>query len=90
MSNAFVCLMGFGTVFIGLICIVFLSMAMSAICQRLEKKPEPATAAPVTPKGPVGGAIPNRTELVAAISAVLAEEMGAEVSAIRIVSLKRI
>ena len=37
-SNLFVCLMGIGTVFIGLICIILLVSLMSAVCRKLEKK----------------------------------------------------
>ena len=34
-SNLFVCLMGMGTVFVGLVCIVVLVIGMSAICRKL-------------------------------------------------------
>ena len=37
-SSAFVCLMGMGTVFFGLICIVALCYAMSAVCRRTERR----------------------------------------------------
>ena len=39
-SNLFVCLMGMGTTFVGLICIIFLTMLMGKVMQKLEK-PEP-------------------------------------------------
>lgn len=45
-SNLFVCLMGMGTTFVGLICIIFLTMLMGKVMQKLEK-PEPPKAAPV-------------------------------------------
>ncbi|SDX33661.1 OadG family protein [Eubacterium barkeri] len=91
MSNTFVVLMGIGTVFVGLICIVFLCTAMSAVIRALEGKgrktgaPAGAVAAP----GPVAP-IPKRGELVAAISAALAEELGMDIPGFRIVSLKRL
>ena len=45
-SIPFVILMGVGVVFIGLICIILLSMAMSAICRSMgDKTPAPAPAA---------------------------------------------
>ena len=47
-SNLFVCLMGMGTTFVGLICIIFLTMLMGKVMQKLEK-PEPPKAAPVRP-----------------------------------------
>ena len=91
MSNTFVVLMGIGTVFVGLICIVFLCMAMSAVIRALEGQhrepgvPEAAVAVP----GPVAP-IPKRGELVAAIAAALAEELGTDTPGFRIVSLKRL
>ena len=42
-SNLFVCLMGMGTTFVGLICIIFLTMLMGKVMQKLEK-PEPPKA----------------------------------------------
>lgn len=38
-SSLFVTLMGIGTVFFGLICIIFLTMAMGAILKGKEKAP---------------------------------------------------
>ena len=52
-SNLFVCLMGMGTTFVGLICIIFLTMLMGKVMQKLEK-PEPPKAAPV----PAAPAVP--------------------------------
>ena len=86
-----VILLGMGIVFAGLICIVILCVMMGKVVRLLEKKEAPA-AAPVAVAAPVAApaAIPNRTELVAAISCCLAEELGTDVSAIRIVSLKKV
>ena len=86
-SNLFVCLMGMGVTFVGLICLIFLSQIMGAICQRF-RKPEPEKAEPAP--APVAEAIPNRAAMVAAVSAVLAEELGTEVSAIRIHSFRKV
>lgn len=87
-SNLFVVLMGVGVVFFGLVFIVILASIMSAVIRAFEgKKPEAPVAAPT----PVAAApIGNRGELVAAISACVAEELGTDVSAIRIVSLKAV
>ena len=93
-SNGFVSLVGIGTVFVGLICIVFLCMLMSALCRKFSgsKKTESAPAAPAAPapSAPASAQIPNRQEFIAAVSAVLAEEMGTDVSALRILSVKRV
>ena len=45
-SPLFVTLMGIGTVFFGLICIIFLTMAMGAVLKGKEKTPAVAAAAP--------------------------------------------
>ena len=66
-SSAFVCLMGMGTVFFGLICIVALCYAMSAVCRQTERR-----------------------KTVPAASAALAEELGTDISGIRILSLKKL
>ena len=83
-SVAFVCLMGMGTVFFGLICIVALCYLMSAVCRGTERK-KPAPAAPAVPAG-----TSDRGELVAAISAALAEELGTDITRIRIKSITKL
>ena len=88
---AFVCLFGMGTVFAGLICIIILTSIMGKIVGSAAKKSEaaaPAAAAPVAQAA--SKEIPNRQALIAAISCVLAEEMGTDVTGIRIHSLKKI
>ena len=90
MPNWFVICMGVGTVFIGLICIVILCKIMSFFCNLGNKKPEQkeTVSAPAAVAAPV--AIQNRQEIIAAISAVAAEELGTDISAIRIHSFKKI
>ena len=94
--SGFVVIMGMGIVFVGLICIVLLCGIMSKVVKILEKMTavsEPAAApAPTAVSAPaaVQEPIANRQELVAAISAALAEELGTDVSAIRILSLKKV
>ena len=69
-SNLFVVLMGLGTVFAGLLCIILLVTLMSWVCAR--------TSAPKT--------VPQ----MPAAPAAIAEDMGTDVSAIRIVSMKKV
>ena len=90
-SNLFVILMGIGTVFFGLICIIVLVSVMSAIVRGVEKSSSGKKAAAEVKSAPQAAAVPEKVtpELVAAVSAAIAEEMGTEVSAIRIVSLKK-
>lgn len=86
----FVILMGVGVVFIGLICIILLSMAMSAICRAMgDKTPAPAAAAPAAPAAKAE-AIPNRQAMIAAIAVAVAEEMGTDPAGIRILSIKKL
>ena len=85
--------MGIGVVFFGLICIVLICMIMGKIAQKLESKtPSVGTAPAPSAAAPVGDAISpeKRRELIAAISAVIAEELGTDVSAIRVTSFRKI
>ena len=83
-SSLFVTLMGIGTVFFGLICIIFLTMAMGAILKGKEKAPAAAAAAPA-PK-PQG----MQPEILAAITAALSEEVGISSRSMNIVNIKKI
>ena len=85
-SIIFVCLMGLGTVFIGLVCLIALTMLMGRILGRT-----PSTAAVPAPVPAVSAAPEaNHEELVAAISAAIAEELGTDISGIRILSMKKV
>lgn len=78
-SNIFVCLMGLGTVFFGLICLILMTTLLGRVCG-MGKKP------PVLP----AAGEPNREELAAAISAAVAEELGTDITGIRILSIKKV
>ena len=83
-SNLFVVLMGLGTVFAGLLCIILLVSLMSWVCTR--------TAGAQTPPKAAVPAAPAAAEAVspAMIAAAIAESLGTDVSAIRIVSMKKV
>jgi len=84
--NYFVVIMGIGTVFIGLICIVVLCKIIGLFCKTKEDKEyTPVITAPA-----VEQPIANKQEIVAAVSAAIAEELGTDISAIRILSFKKI
>ena len=88
-SNLFVCLMGMGTVFIGLFCLVLLVSAMSAFFRKTKDNQPvaaPVAAAPVQPRMDNN----KKNELMAAIAATIAEDMGTDISAVRIVSIKKV
>ena len=86
-SNLFVCLMGMGTVFFGLICLIALTTIMGKI---VGGRAVPAVAAPPPAPPAPPAAEPNRQELVAAVSAAIAEELGTDITGIRIVSMKKL
>ena len=80
---------GFGLVFVGLICIIAICSIVGAVCKKLvkeDKKPVQATKA----VSAADNAIPNKGEFIAAVSAALAEELGTDVTGIRILSVKKL
>ncbi len=86
---------GFLIVFLGLVCLIAVVYAMGAVCTRLlreedEAQKKAAVSAPAAAPVAAAGEIPNRDELVAVLSAAVAEELGTDVSAIRVVSFKQI
>ena len=89
-SNLFVVVLGVGTVFVGLICIIILCKIVGFFCGSA-KKNENTTAVSAVNTAPVANQpIQNKQEIIAAVSAAIAEELGTDVSAIRILSFKKI
>lgn len=93
MSNTFVVVLGVGTVFIGLICLILLCKIVGLLCNIANKgkdinlvTPPAAVTAPIATSEP----IENRQEIIAAVSAAIAEELGTDISALRILSFKKI
>lgn len=87
-SNLFVVLMGLGTVFAGLLCIILLVTLMSWVCARTSA-PKAVPQMPAAPAAmPAPGAV--TPAMMAAVAAAIAEDMGTDVSAIRIVSMKNV
>lgn len=88
----FVCILGIAIVFIGLVCIVLLCKILGALCNLGTRNEvvEQTVSAPAVAPAPAAQNIPNRKKIVAAVSAAIAEELGTDVSAIRIVSFKKI
>ena len=90
---AIVCLIGVGVVFFGLACIIGLVELMTLICNKLLERgsKKPNAAQPVQAPAPSASvAVENRGEIVAAVCAAIAEEEGTDISAIRVVSFKKI
>lgn len=87
-SNLFVVLMGLVTVFAGLLCIILLVTLMSWVCARTSA-PKTVPQMPAAPAAmPAPGAV--TPAMMAAVAAAIAEDMGTDVSAIRIVSMKKV
>ena len=79
--------MGVGVVFIGLVLIILICKIMSLFftkSAKAEEKPAaPKVEAPSTQ-------IENRQEIIAAVTAACAEEMGKDISALRVISFKKL
>ena len=90
-SSGLVCAMGMGIVFLGLICIVIILGLMSVIVKLLAKNEpnEPVKAAPAAAAVPQPTVIDNKGEFTAAVAAAIAENLGTDVSGIRILSITR-
>ena len=84
--------LGLGMVFFGLICIIALCYILGAIIRAFEsRRPAPAAAQPTEQAAPAQtDSITKNGALIAAISAAIAEDMGTDVSAIRIKSIKKL
>ena len=85
--NYLVVLLGVGIVFLGLVCIVILIKIVGLFFKNANNTVENATP---TVTQTVNQPIANRQEIIAAVSAVIAEELGTDISAIRIHSFKKI
>lgn len=90
MSNAFVCIMGVGTVFFGLICLIFITSIVSAICKVIEKPQAQAKSAAAPAAPAIDAPIENKQEIVAAVCAAIAEDLGTDASNIRVTSFKKL
>lgn len=86
MSNWFVVVMGLGTVFVGLICIIIICKIMGLFFKVKAPKNEAVSNEKAVNNAP----IENKQEIIAAVSAVLAEELGTDINALRIHSFKKI
>ena len=91
MNTAFVVILGMGTVFAGLTIIIVLCKLMSLFVSTTEAASDTTpvvSAAPAAPQAPA--VVQNKQEVLAAISAVVSEELGTDISNIRIHSIKRV
>lgn len=88
---AFLCFFGIAVVFVGLILLIGLIELMNIVIEKLSKGESTASCDTVAKaEAPATDNIPNREELVAAVCAAVAEEEGVDVTAIRVLSFKKI
>ena len=80
--------MEYPSLFFGLICLIALTTIMGKIVGG-HAAPVPAPAPAGAPPAPAASE-PNRQELVAAVSAAIAEELGTDITGIRILSMKKL
>lgn len=83
---------GFGLVFVGLICIILICSIVGALCKSFIKdKADNAVQNAGTPVSAAGNdGYQDKGEFVAAVSAVIAEELGTDVTGIRVLSIKKL
>lgn len=109
-SNLSLFLIGFGTVFFGLVCLILMCKLMSYIIQKSSATKEAASPvtnaaaptpapvpAPVAQEGPQEDmvyveeiATENRQELIAAVTAAIAEMLGTDITSIRVLSFRQV
>ena len=90
-SPLFVTLMGIGTVFFGLVCIIVLTTIMGAVLKS-NAKPAPAPAAAPTAAAPAAPAVntAKEQEILAAVIAAVTEDLGPSASRMQITSINKI
>ena len=90
-SDITVAALGIGTVFFGLICIIFICSIFGKIFSAASAKSSVKEEAPVAqPAAPAELSAEEKGAVIAAVSAVIAEELGTDVSALHIHSFKKI
>ena len=82
--NWFAVTMGIGTVFVGLIAIIIICIITGALCGASKKNKSAAGESSAT------GKKTDDKELIAAVCAVCAEDMGTDVNGLRVVSFKKL
>lgn len=91
-SNTMAIGLGMGTVFVGLICLILICYIMGSVIKLFVKseKPEAEAVAQATPAPQTTTSIANKGEFAAAVAAAIAEDLGTDVTGIRIKSVKKL
>lgn len=90
-SPLFVTLMGIGTVFFGLVCIIVLTTIMGSVLKS-NAKPAPAPAAAPKAAAPAAPAVntAKEQEILAAVIAAVTEDLGPSASRMQITGINKI
>ena len=91
-SPLFVTLMGIGTVFFGLICIIVLTTVMGSVLKSKSKPAAPAPAAAPKAAAPAApaGTTAKEQEILAAVIAAVTEDLGPSASRMQITGINKI
>lgn len=91
-SPLFATLMGIGTVFFGLICIIVLTTVMGSVLKSKSKPAAPAPAAAPKAAAPAAPAVntAKEQEILAAVIAAVTEDLGPSASRMQITSINKI
>ena len=91
-SPLFVTLMGIGTVFLGLICIIVLTTVMGSVLKSKSKPAAPAPAAAPKAAAPAAPAVntAKEQEILAAVIAAVTEDLGPSASRMQITGINKI
>ena len=91
-SLLFVTLMGIGTVFFGLICIIVLTTVMGSVLKSKSKPAAPTPAAAPKAAAPAAPAVntAKEQEILAAVIAAVTEDLGPSASRMQITSINKI
>ena len=91
-SPLFVTLMGIGTVFFGLICIIVLTTVMGSVLKSKSKPAAPAPAAAPKAAAPAAPAVntAKEQEILAAVIAAVTEDLGPSASRMQSTSINKI
>lgn len=91
-SPLFVTLMGIGTVFFGLICIIVLTTVMGSVLKSKSKPAAPSPAAAPKAAAPAAPAVntAKEQEILAAVIAAVTEDLGPSASRMQITGINKI
>lgn len=91
-SPLFVTLMGIGTVFFGLICIIVLTTVMGSVLKSKSKPAAPAPTAAPKAAAPAAPAVntAKEQEILAAVIAAVTEDLGPSASRMQITGINKI